>query len=148
MTITCLSRSGLEIMYHALFSNFLRRYSYKVLLALQDLIQIVLKAFHMCDCFQLIEANYGLGVKAEEAGDGGTADRHFKLIEAVLKVYDSWMNLVPLFKLKEAGVLQVCNGLSRRSRFEPGIIIVLEKVGATSGDVVHAAGWDFVWHSS
>lgn len=89
---------------------------------------MVCENFLTWGAFQLIEANYGLGVKAEEAGDSGSVDRHFKLVEAVLKVYDAWMDLVPLFKLKEAGVLQVCNGLARRPRFEPHIIVILEKV--------------------
>lgn len=77
---------------------------------------------------QLVEANYNLAVKGENANALEAADQHFRVISEVLKAYESWIDVVKLAVLKESGVLQVCAALLKIPRFQSQVIVLIEKV--------------------
>ncbi|GMH32916.1 hypothetical protein BSKO_00750 [Bryopsis sp. KO-2023] len=84
---------------------------------------------------KLLETNYIHGTKAE--ANSIEAKTHFSLVSAILKVFESWMDLVPLSKLAEANVTLVFNGLFSCDQFKLQIIHLIEKIVSREGISEH-----------
>lgn len=77
---------------------------------------------------QNIEKYYQQGVQLSKAGNQQNATICAELVSNGLDAICSFGDFVPLTKLEEAGVVNVCQGLVHLSEFREGVMNIINKV--------------------